>query len=146
MAEQNADRMSGLFSALASNPALLRSAMSLLGGLDPGAMLRSASAPTTEAEASAGNGEGPDLAAILASITGKNNNQDGGEGKSGPSEAPASPPVSHRENARHSGRRNTELLLALRPFLNEDRRTMIDRIVQITRMMDAFVSADPPKP
>ena len=143
MAEASNDRLSGLFSTLAANPALLQSAMSLLGGLDPSALLKSLSPSAPDADKNDAPYNGPDLAAILASFTEESdssNPKDPGEKCREAPVAAATTTPPHR-----SGKNNTQLLLALRPYLNAERRAMIDQIVQITRMMDAFVSMRPQK-
>ena len=142
MAEASTDRLSGLFSALAANPTLLQSAMSLLGGLDPSSLLKSLSPSAPEADKNEAPYNGPDLASILASFTEESDSSN----PKGPEEKTAEAPVAaSATTTRKSGKNNTQLLLALRPYLNAERRAMIDQIVQITRMMDAFVSMRPPK-
>ena len=135
---------------------------SSLGGLDMSSLLNlfggsgGTSAPVTEAPDIRTNGKPFDLEAFLASLpktdasqsrpkeaTEPYEKEDSLTAKESPADTESSAvflPTMQRKDERHHGslRSDTALLLALRPYLNAERRAMIDNIVRVGRLMDSF--------
>ncbi|MBQ9121750.1 MAG: hypothetical protein IJY12_05270 [Clostridia bacterium] len=166
MAENNMDFMSGLVGTLMSNPALIQTALSLFSnkndgasqGMDIGALLgalgnnangtKTAEPNPTEAASSESDGGSFDLEAFLSSLSQEERKtSEASDSPATPSDdgVPAGLPVSVQKNhppIPHGQRSDTALLLALRPYLNRDRRAMIDNIVRLGRLMEAFHAPD----
>lgn len=142
MAENTANPLGGLMGTLLSNPALLQGALSLLssGG---GAGLPDLSGilgTPTESAATANGGAGAngtfDLSEFLATLTPEEKKKDVPEEapekaiEAGglPTPPPKEPPHRHRST-------DTALLMALRPYLNRERRAILDNILRFSQVM-----------
>ena len=163
MAENNTGPLAGILGTLLSNPALVQTALSLFangshpsrgseGGLEMGSIpdLMGGVGGTRDqshTEPTEKNEKPFDLEAFLASLsesdtTDRGQTASNEDAPSEPSEEKqastvllSEPPKKRHGRSLHS---DTALLLALRPYLNTDRRAMIDNILRIGRFMDTF--------
>ena len=164
MAENNTGPLAGIVGTLLSNPALVQTALSLFangihpssgsaGGLDMGSILGlmggiGGARDQSHPEPTEKNEKPFDLEAFLASLS-ESDTTDRGQEASKKEDAPSEPsgekqasavllPEPPKKRHGHSLHSDTALLLALRPYLNADRRAMIDNILRIGRFMDTF--------
>lgn len=165
MAENNTGPLAEIVGTLLSNPVLMQTALSLLtngsrspggstGGFDLGSIFNFMSkfdgAPSSShAESPPETSEKPfDLEAFLASLSESDPSDRRQEANKTVDTPPKAEPSEEKETSSvllheppkkqhgHPHRSDAALLLALRPYLNADRRAMIDNILRIGRFMD----------
>ena len=167
MAENNTGPLAGIVGTLLSNPTLVQTALSLLsngsgssggslGGFDLSSVLNlfgggGHTSPPAETDPPQKESEVPfDLEAFLEALPNQESTPQeskSADRKEAIAEKDASavllPSVSKKETHRRGGlHSDTALLLALRPYLNADRRAMIDNIVRVGRLMSSFQHPD----
>lgn len=126
MAQQNfPDGMVDMISELAKNPAVMSTLASLLPSL-----LSSAGSGSEKKEEAQTVNAAPSDPIYLSPDAAK-------EGEEIKEPAPAPPPVPAPEPRAGSGR---ALLLALKPYLSEERRSKLDRIASLSDVLEAMGS------
>ena len=146
MAEHNMEGLGALLNTVMANPALMQSALSLLGGAGEGGLdLSRLSGVLSGGKTAAGREErkdegeaekapGPELSSVLKALVPEESFSDVENRKSSESAIPANLPVPMPGHRRHADA-DAALLSALRPYLSRERREVIDNIIRIRRLL-----------